>query len=172
MSCDWNWGVQELLTEFKKLVMLKIGDVANSAGIPKCREISHIVKFGIKIQQGELFLGAGWLDYPQIWSRPSVKDLTYDFLKISIFSRFLALSRWKFWHFSKMDQIFTEKSARNGLKIEIFKKAYVRSFTLMRWRSGPNFTFQKYRYQQKSREIGRVLSPLDQKFLWTYVNRK
>ena len=61
----WNAGVQELFTEFKKLAVLKFGVVANSARIAKCREmyrISHIVEFGLKIQRGELFLGAGWLD--------------------------------------------------------------------------------------------------------------
>ena len=41
----WNTGVQELFTEFEKLVVLKFGDVANSAPFAKCREmyrISHI----------------------------------------------------------------------------------------------------------------------------------
>ena len=46
----WNAGVQELFTEFKKLALLKFGDVANSAPFATCREmyrISHIVKFGL-----------------------------------------------------------------------------------------------------------------------------
>ena len=33
---------------------------------------------------------------------------------------------------------FHRKSAENQLKIKIFKKAYVRSSVLMRWRSGPS----------------------------------
>ena len=43
----WITGVQELFTEFKKLALLKFGDVAKSAHIAKCREmyrISHIIK--------------------------------------------------------------------------------------------------------------------------------
>ena len=45
----WNTGVQELFTEFKKLLVQKNGDVANSARIATCREmyrISHIVENG------------------------------------------------------------------------------------------------------------------------------
>ena len=47
----WITGVQELFTEFKKLALLKFGDVAKSARIAKCREmyrISHIKKNGPK----------------------------------------------------------------------------------------------------------------------------
>ena len=45
----WNIGVQELFTEFKKLLVQKNADVANSACIATCREmyrISHIVENG------------------------------------------------------------------------------------------------------------------------------
>ena len=45
----WNTGVQELFTEFKKLLVQKNGDVANSARFATCREmyrISHIVENG------------------------------------------------------------------------------------------------------------------------------
>ena len=45
----WNTGVQELFTEFKKLLVQKNADVANSACIATCREmyrISHIVENG------------------------------------------------------------------------------------------------------------------------------
>ena len=58
----WNTGVQELFTEFKKLSVLKFGDVANSAPFAKCPEmyrISHIVEFGLKIQRVVVFLRAG-----------------------------------------------------------------------------------------------------------------
>ena len=58
----WNTGIQELFTEFKKLFVVKFCAVANLARFAKCRKmyrISHIVEFGLKIQRGELFLGAG-----------------------------------------------------------------------------------------------------------------
>ena len=45
----WNTGAQELFTEFKKLLVLKNGDVANLARFAKCCEmyrISHIVENG------------------------------------------------------------------------------------------------------------------------------
>ena len=45
----WNTGVQELFTEFKKLLVQKNADVANSARFAKCCEmyrISHIVENG------------------------------------------------------------------------------------------------------------------------------
>ena len=58
----WNARIQELFTEFKKLVVVKFCAIANSARFAKCREmyrISHIVEFGLKIQGGDSFLGAG-----------------------------------------------------------------------------------------------------------------
>ena len=45
----WNPGVQELFTEFKKLLVKKNADVANSARFAKGRKmyrISHIVENG------------------------------------------------------------------------------------------------------------------------------
>ena len=118
--------------------------VANLARFAKCREmyrISHIVEFGLKIERGTGFFRDGLLDYPQNLVQTFISSvlrilhsLFWNFWFSSVFWHFFGENLARFW---KMPKI-SPKSARKRMKIEIFKKAYIRSSVLMRWRSGPN----------------------------------
>ena len=102
--------------------------------------ISHIVEFGLKIQGGTSFLGAGWLDCPQNWFIPSSHQCRGSYGAFFGYFNFQPISgtfRVRFWAFFKNRPKFHRKSPRNQLKMEISKKGSIGSSALMGWRYKP-----------------------------------
>ena len=138
-----NIWVQELFTELKNIdfwprtVFRKLGRIA------RCREmyrISHIVEIGLKIQRGESFLGAGWLDCPQNWFIPSSHQCGGSYGAFFGNFHFQLISgtfSMKFRSIFEKSSKSHPKSPRNRLKIEISKKGSIGLSALMGWRYKP-----------------------------------
>ena len=133
--------VQELFTELKNIDFWPRTVVRKLGRIVRCREmyrISHIVEFGLKIQGGDSFLGAGWLDCPQNWFIPSSHQCGGSYGAFFGYFNFQLISGtflMKFRSIFEKSSKSHPKSPRNRLKIEISKKGSIGLSALMGWRN-------------------------------------